>query len=124
MPDKEKRNEEHIDRLSDQFHELDKKLTRLSVILEEGFKGVHTRQDTTNGRINKNENSIERLRSVDTQLKNDVEKLMNSKKKREKGRSKMSDRWLNILFQVIAAAIMVLIGLILINGRYIYDNFF
>lgn len=131
----ERRNEEDIKELSTQLNDLHRLVTKLSTEVklgfertDESFKGVHTRQDKTNGRIDKGENEraalqqeIHTLKDVDTETLYKVNDLRESKKKREDGQSKMSERWMNILFQVIAAAIMVGIGLILLNADKILE---
>lgn len=42
--------------------EIAREIGILSARMEEGFKGVHARQDLTNGKVIKNQNDIERLR--------------------------------------------------------------
>ena len=37
---------------------LQKNIADLTIVVKEGFTGVHTRQDTTNGRINTNEKEL------------------------------------------------------------------
>ena len=58
--------------------ELAQQIGELRGIVVEGFKGVHQRQDTTNGRIGKLEIRVEDLESNDSERKGMVKGIKTS----------------------------------------------
>lgn len=120
----EDQNNHNISKLFDSYHSLDKQLSELVIIVREGFKGTHDRQDTTNGRIAKNEIRIEKLEEADRDVANNVDALLENEKSRVKNKTNNSDRFKDTLFSILDKVVWITVGAILLNGKKIFELFF
>lgn len=95
-------------------------LERLAVIEEQiatGFKGVHERQNVTNGRIAKNESVINELQRVDIDLKN---RIMNHEERSAERKAGYEDKEIDLEKRVKRLEIVFYAGLGIVGALEFY----
>lgn len=117
-------NAKNIEKLFDQMQELQVGMAEIKIIVSEGFKSTHNRQDITNGRIAKTENRVADLEKTDSRMEDRVGELLKAEEKEQRHQAESSTRWLNLLYSIIEKAIWIALGALLFYGRSIFNTFF
>jgi len=120
----EAQNTKNIGRLFEKAEQLHIAVAGLTVKVDEGFRGIHRRQDITNGRIEKSEGQIIDLQQTDETLVAEVQDLTEARAADIVRREGKSARLQNLAYSILEKVVWIGLGIILYNGRKVFDLFF
>lgn len=99
-----------------EFHNVISKLGELTGIVQEGFRAVHQRQDTANGKLSRQEEKVNHL-EIAVAKNADSQKRMEDK---DRGQSSEKTKWLD-RFWTIGLAVLCNVGLLVLLRTGIVD---
>lgn len=105
---------QRIDEMSIILAEISKDLKHNKEMTEEGFRGVHKRQDTTNGKVLRNAESIEKIHLELGHLHDTKVSWTEYTTNNEKGVAKVVDEKSRLLWFIAKSVVAFLSGALLI----------